>query len=61
MSGDPIVAETRRLREAFAKAYDYDLRRIVRALKRQEKAGQRDLVRLPSRQPRRGRSRRKAG
>jgi hypothetical protein len=49
MAGDSIVKETRRVREELAKAQDYDLGRIVRALKRDEVSSGRKLVNLPSR------------
>jgi len=37
MKEDPIVAEVRRMREEHAALYNYDLRAIYAALKKQEK------------------------
>jgi hypothetical protein len=47
MSPDPIVAEIRALREAFAKQFNYDLQAICRHLREQEKRSGRRTVLLP--------------
>jgi len=41
---DPIVAEVRRVREAHAAQFGFDLRAIYRALKVQEEQSQREKV-----------------
>ena len=41
---DPIVDEVRRVRDAYAARFNYDLRAIYRDLKEQEKRGGRKLV-----------------
>ncbi len=41
---DPIVDEVRRVRDAYAARFNYDLRAIVRDLKEQEKLSGRKLV-----------------
>jgi hypothetical protein len=44
MSRDPIVAEIRAIREAYAKRFDYDLDAICRDLKQKEKKGGRKII-----------------
>jgi hypothetical protein len=44
---DPIVAEVRRVREAYVEKYDYDLRAIYQALKAQEKSEEGEMVSFP--------------
>jgi hypothetical protein len=51
MTHDPIVEEVRRLREAYAAQFDFDLDAIVRDLKTLEKRSGRQTVRLPPRKP----------
>jgi hypothetical protein len=46
---DPIVAEIRRVRQAHAAQFGYDLKAIYEALKAQEKQGQRTTVSYPPR------------
>jgi len=46
---DPIVSEVRSVRDAHARLHQYDLDRIFRDLKEQEKRSGRKYVRLPSR------------
>jgi len=41
---DPIVDEVRRVREAYAARFQYDLRSIARDLKTKEKCGGRPVV-----------------
>jgi hypothetical protein len=61
MSQDKIVEETRRVRDEFAKSQGYDLTKIVRALKAEEAAGGRPLVRRQPRRPTRRPEARKTG
>jgi hypothetical protein len=49
MSRDPLVAEVRAIREAYAKKFNYDLEAICRDLKEQEKKSNRTTVSLPPR------------
>lgn len=44
MADDPVIEETRRIRERFAKTHGYDLQRIARALQDEESKGGRKLV-----------------
>jgi hypothetical protein len=46
MSRDPLVAEVRAIREAFAKQFHYDLQAIYRHLKEQETKSRRKTVSL---------------
>ena len=48
---DEIVAEIRRHREAHAASLDYDLKRIVRDLQRQEQEAGIELVQRTPRKP----------
>jgi hypothetical protein len=45
---DPIVDEVRRVRDAYAARFNYDLRAIYRDLKEQEKRSGRKVVPCPS-------------
>jgi len=57
MERDPIVAEVRAVREAYAKQFDYDLRAICRDLKQQEEKNGRETVSPgPKRRPTAGRN-----
>ncbi|MBI5524701.1 MAG: hypothetical protein HY897_00040 [Deltaproteobacteria bacterium] len=47
MERDPIVAEMRAVREAFAKEHGCDIKAIIRALKREEARSGRKLVSPP--------------
>lgn len=47
MARDAIVEQTRRVRDRFAKAHDYDVRKIARALQQEEAKGGRKLVTFP--------------
>lgn len=51
MRKDPIVEEVRRLREAYASKFDFDLDALVADLKAQEAKSARRLVTLPPRRP----------
>ena len=44
---DPIVDEVRKIREAHAKKFNYDLQAIYEDLKKQEKASGRQFTTLP--------------
>ena len=47
---DPIVEETRRRRDELARRFDYDIKTIGDALRRQQKAsGRIPVTRLPKR------------
>lgn len=48
---DPIVEETRELREEYSAELSHDLDAIVRDLKQKERQGGRKLVSLPPREP----------
>ncbi len=50
---DDVLLEVRRAREAYAQEFDYDLTRLHRDLKEQEKASGRRVVSLTPRQPKR--------
>ena len=43
---DPIVEEVRKVREAHAAQYDYDLKVIYQAIKREEADSRRKFVKL---------------
>ncbi len=47
MEKDPIVEEVRKYREAHAKKFNYDLKRICQDLKEKEKKYPNRLVSLP--------------
>jgi len=49
MWNDPIVAEVRKVREAHAAEFDYDLDAIFRDPKAKERASSREFVRFPPR------------
>ncbi len=49
---DPIVAEVRKIREAHAAQFKYDLKAISQDLKQQEQASGRVFVSYPPRQAR---------
>ena len=48
---DDVLLEVRRIREAYAKQFNYDLQSIHRDLKKQEQASGRRIVSLPARRP----------
>ena len=48
---DDILLEVRKVREAYAKEFGFDLQAIHRDLKAQEQASGRRIVSLPSRRP----------
>jgi hypothetical protein len=49
MRPDPLVAEVRAVREAYAEQFGYDIEALCRDLKAQEKKGGRRLVSFPPR------------
>jgi hypothetical protein len=51
MSKDPIVDEVRRIREEYAKRFNYDVRAICRDLKEKQEMSGRRLVSLRPRRP----------
>ncbi|MGH7963794.1 MAG: hypothetical protein ACRERD_18555 [Candidatus Binatia bacterium] len=52
MREDSIVAEVRKIREAHAAQFNYDLKAIYQDLKQQEQASERVFVSYPPRQAR---------
>ena len=52
MRTDDVVSEVRRIRDAYAKEFNYDLDAIHRDLKQKERAGGRRIVSLPPKRPR---------
>ena len=52
MKEDPIVVEVRKIREAHAAQFNYDLTAIYRDLKQQEKASGQVFVSFPPRRAR---------
>lgn len=53
MREDPIVAEVRKIRQAHAAQFNYDLRAIYHDLKEQEKASGLVFVTFPARRAKR--------
>jgi hypothetical protein len=51
MWNDPIVEETRRLRDELASRFDYDLEALSRYLRERDAADPRPVVDLPPRAP----------
>lgn len=51
MQTDPIVAEIQKIRESLAARFGYDISAIVKDAKARDAAGDREVVRLPPRQP----------
>ncbi len=52
---DPIVEEVRRIRDEYAKRFDYDLKAIVADLRHKEQAHRDQLVSYPPKPSRRNR------
>jgi len=48
---DPIVEEVRKVRDAHARKFNYDLQAIANDLKKQQKASKRDFVTLSRKKP----------
>ncbi|MBL8792328.1 MAG: hypothetical protein JNM56_00335 [Planctomycetia bacterium] len=51
MTVDDVVLEVRKVREAYARQFAYDLQAIHRDLKAREQASGRRIVSLPPRRP----------
>ena len=51
MWNDPIVEEVRKVREAHARKFNYDLQAIAADLKKQQKASRKEFVTLRPRKP----------
>ena len=49
---DPIVEEVRKIRDAYAKHFNYDLDAICRDLQEKQRLGKRRVVSLPPKRPR---------
>lgn len=45
---DPIVEEVRKIREEYARGFNFDIRAMARDLREEERRGGRELVTLPS-------------
>lgn len=52
MKPDPIIEEVRKVRDAYAKAFNYDLDAICRDLQERQRASKRRVVSLPPKRPR---------
>ena len=46
---DPIIAELRAIREAYAARFDYDVEAMFRDIRARQEASGREYVRLPAR------------
>ncbi len=53
MLTDPVVDEVRRVRQEYAKRFNYDLRAIAADLRKQEHAHADRLVSFPAKRPHR--------
>lgn len=53
---DPVVEEVRKLRDQYARQFDYDLKRIFQDLREQERADGREVVTLKPRRAFRSRT-----
>lgn len=51
MQTDPIIAELRAIREAYAAQFDYDVEAMFRDIRARQEASGREYVRLPARGP----------
>ena len=51
MQPDPIVEEVRKARDEYAKRFNYDLDAICRDLQEKQRLGQRRVVSLPPKRP----------
>ncbi len=59
MCNDPVVEEVRRIRQEYAKQFDYDIRAIVSNLRKREQRHPERLVSFPAK-PARQKASRKA-
>ena len=48
---DPIIAELRAIRKAYAARFDYDVDAMFRDIRTRQEASGREYVRLPARRP----------
>ena len=48
---DPIIAELRAIRQAYAARFDYDVEAMFRDIRARQEASGREYVRLPARRP----------
>lgn len=48
---DPIIAELRAIREAYAARFDYNVEAMFRDIRARQEASGREYVRLPARRP----------
>lgn len=55
MLADPVVEEVRRVRQEYARQFNYDLRAIAADLHRQEQEHSERLVSFPAKSPRKAR------
>ncbi len=46
---DPLIAEVRAIRQAYAARFDYDVEAIFRDIRARQEASGREYVRLPAR------------
>jgi len=53
MRNDPIVEEVRRVREEYAKQFDYDVRAMAEDLRKREQQHRERLVSFPAKPARR--------
>ena len=53
MRDDPVVEEVRRIREAYAKKFDYDLNAMAEDLRKREQEHPERLVSYPPKRPHR--------
>jgi len=51
MQLDPIVEEVRKIRDAYAKSFNYDLDAICRDLQEKQRLSKRRVVSLPPKRP----------
>ncbi len=52
MQTDPIVEEVRKIRDAYAKSFNYDLDAICRDLQEKQRLGKRRVISLLPKRPR---------
>lgn len=52
MRPDPIVEEVRKVRDEYAKRFNYDLYEICRDLREKQRLGKRSVISLPPKRPR---------
>ena len=51
MQTDPIIAELRAIREAYAAQFDYDVEAMFRDIRARQETSGREYVSLPARRP----------